>query len=141
MDYNQESVFNMALEYLKDISRSLKMCKIYSARENIDEWLKWLRSLYRELSVKLSSNEEKDILGDSNKIRELKKLTDNVIEKDEANFANIYYLVNNPELKITHKRTILFLLDALEVKIRKKLQEKGMLLPSKDDPRKAITRR
>jgi len=35
----------------------------------------------------------------------------------------------------------LFLLDKLEIKIRRKLQERGMLLPSKADPRFAILER
>lgn len=138
---SEESVFNMALEYLKDISTSLKMCKLYSSKEDIDNWLKWLRIVYRELSVKLKNEEIKDFIGNYNDKINIQKLTDNFIEPEEATFKNIYFLYNNPSLKFQYKKIIFFLMDALEIKIRRKLQERGMLLPSKDDPRFAVLKR
>lgn len=137
---SEESVFNFAVEYLKDISHSLKMCGMYSSYEDIDNWLRWLRITYRQLSVKLTPEEEKGILGDYEKKIDFKELTDDIIKDEEANFKNIYFLTHQRE-RIKHKKVILFLLDKLEVKLRKKLQEKGMLLPSKADPRFAILER
>ena len=83
----------------------------------------------------------KSVAGDPTVKIDVLTLTDEIIEDKEANLRMISYLINNPRLKITHKRVILYLLDALEIKIRKLAQKKGMLLPSKDDAMFAITRR
>ncbi len=137
----EESIFNMAVEYLKGFNQSLKMCKLYSSRGDIDSWVTWLRTAYRELSIKLDDKEMESLKGDPQKKIDLEKLTDQIIEDDEANFININFLMNKPKFKIQYKRTILYLLDTLEIKIRKLAQKKGMLLPSKSDPHYAITRR
>jgi len=137
---SEESVFNFALEYLKQIADALKMCCVYSTNQDVTNWCKWIRVLYRQLSIKLKPEEEADILGDNSKPVDITRLLDNVIDDDEANFKNIYFLMK-PEYLIQYKQTILFLLDRLEVKIRKMLQQKGMLLPSKADPRFAILER
>lgn len=134
---HEESVFNMALAYLKRIDKILYFCQQSAMSGNIDNWTNNLRGVYRELAVKLNDEEKKDITG-TDKTVNPQTLTDDVIEESEANFKNIYFLVNNPALKNEHKRTIMFLLDALEIKIRTKLQDKGMLLPSKQDPTRAI---
>lgn len=141
LPYQEESVFNMALAYLKRIDKLLYLCQQAAINGDTDAWTNYLRGVYREASVKFNNNEKKDISGDPKKKINLTTLTDNLIEEEEANFKNIYFLSNDLKLKNRHKRIILFLLDALEIKIRKKLQEKGMLLPSKDDPRMAITQR
>ncbi len=138
---SEESIFNMAVEYLKEFNNSLKMCKFYSSKNDIDGWLTWLRTAYRELSIKLNPEEMKSLAGDPKEKINILTLTDEIIEDKEANLRMINYLINNPRLKITHKRVILYLLDALEIKIRKLAQKKGMLLPSKDDAMFAITRR
>ena len=137
----EESIFNMAVEYLKEFNNSLKMCKFYSSKNDIDGWITWLRTAYRELTIKLNPEEMKDVAGDPTIKIDILTLTDEIIEDKEANLRMINYLINNPRLKITHKRIILYLLDALEIKIRKLAQKKGMLLPSKDDAQFAITRR
>ncbi len=137
----EESIFNMAVEYLKEFNNSLKMCKFYSSKNDIDGWITWLRTAYRELSIKLNEVEMKSVAGDPTEKINVLTLTDNIIEDKEANLRMISYLINNPRFKITHKRIILYLLDALEIKIRKLAQKKGMLLPSKDDAMFAITRR
>ena len=116
------------------------MCSYYAVNEDIDNWCKWLRNAYRQLSIKLKEKEDVDFLGDYKERIDFKKLTDNIIEDKEANFKNIYFLMK-PEYKRNHKKVILFLLDKLDIKIRRKLQERGMLLPSKADPRFAILER
>ena len=137
----EESIFNMAVEYLKEFNNSLKMCKFYSSKNDVDGWITWLRTAYRELSIKLNPEEMKSLAGDPTVKIDILTLTDEIIEDKEANLRMINCLINNPTLKITHKRIILYLLDALEIKIRKLAQKKGMLLPSKDDAMFAITRR
>lgn len=136
-DLNQESVFNMALAYLKRIDKLLYLCQQSAMSSNIENWTNNLRGVYREVSVKLNTEEKDDILGNNHKIN-VATLTDSVIKEEEANFKCIYFMMNDPRLKIKYKMTIMFLLDALEVKLRGKLQEKGMLLPSKQDPTKAV---
>ncbi|MFA6074033.1 MAG: hypothetical protein WC758_08000 [Candidatus Woesearchaeota archaeon] len=116
----EESAFNFAIEYLKDISTSLKMCKQYSSLGNADGWVAWLRIAYRELSCKTNKKEDEDF--------------DNY-------FRTINKLMNNREQRIINRTQILYLLDQLEIKIRKTLQAKGMLLPSKEDPRFAVLQR
>ena len=134
---NQESVFNMALAYLKRIDSILYFCQQSAMMGNVDNWTNNLRGIYREVSVKLSAEEKKEILGDETPIN-IVTLTDHVIEEKEATFKNVYFLLNNQGYKKQHKKKLMFLLDALEVKLRTKLQEKGMLLPSKQDPTKAV---
>ncbi len=134
---HDESVFNMALAYLKRIDKILYFCQQSAMSGNVDNWTNNLRGVYREVAVKLNKDERLEITG-ANKVIDREKLLDTNIEEEEANFKSIYYLLNDKTLKIQHKRTIMFLLDALEIKLRSKLQEKGMLLPSKQDPTKAI---
>ena len=117
---SDESAFNFALEYLKSISESLKMCKLHSSHGDIDGWVQWLRITYRELSCKLKEIED---------------------EEFDVIFKEVNKLINDKESKIKSKLLILYKLDQIEIKIRKKLQQKGMLLPSKDDPKFAVLQR
>ncbi len=135
--YQEESVFNMALAYLKRIDTLLYLCQQAAMAGHIDNWTNNLRGVYREVSVRLTDIEKEEILG-SNTTINLQTLTDDIIKEEEANFKSVYFLLNNKMYKAKHKKIIMFLLDALEVKLRKKLQKKGMLLPSKKDPTKAI---
>lgn len=139
--YQEESIFNMALAYLKRIDALLTLCQNAAFQIDVDGWTKHLRGVYRETSIRLTPDEKKDIEGDPLKKINIVTLTDNLIEPEEANFRNIYFMINNPTMKIKHKKIIMFLLDALEIKLRGMLQKKNMLLPSKDDPRMAITQR
>ncbi len=139
--YQEESVFNMALAYLKRIDKLLTLCQHSAFTGDINGWSNHLRGVYRESSIKLTPEEKEDIEGNPKVKINIKKLTDDIIEKEEANFRNIYFLINNPAFKIEYRRVIMFLLDALEIKLRGMLQKKNMLLPSKDDPRRAITQR
>ena len=58
---SEESAFNFAIEYLKSIKQSLDMCKLYSSRNDIANWYKWLRCVYREVSLKLTKDECKEV--------------------------------------------------------------------------------
>jgi hypothetical protein len=135
---SEQSVFNMAMAYLQRLDRLLYKCQEMALSQNIDGWRLHLRGVYRELSVKLNAEEDKDIQGDTAKKIIFKDLLDNYIKQDEANFRNIDAICSVPQFRFRYKTTILYLLDALEVKMRRKLQEKGMLLPSRADPRFAI---
>jgi len=117
---SEESAFNFAVEYLKDISTSLKMCKQYASNSNVDGWIAWLRITYRELACK--TNKEED-------------------EAFNIRFQEINKILNSPGERLKQKTKVLYLLDQLEIKLRKALQAKGMLLPSKADPRFAILER
>lgn len=140
-DKNTESVFNMAIAYLSRIHYLLNKCQESAFSQDIDSWRLFLRAVYRELSVKLSDIEKKEIDGDYMAKLDLNKLLDLNITSSEATFANINRLANNAEIKIKHRTIILYLLDELEIKIRGKLQQKGMLLPSRDNPNYAVLRR
>lgn len=135
---SDQSVFNMAMAYLKRLDNILYMCQASALKNDIDSWRQHLRAAYRELSVKLDEKEMLDIDGDYDKPFNLKELLDNAIKPEEATFANINRLSNNPQLRQQSKLIILRLLDALDIKIRKQLQAKGMLLPGRRDPRFAI---
>lgn len=138
---SEESVFNMAIAYLTRIDKLLYRCQEAAINQDIDSWRQNLGGVFRELSVKLNDTEETDIVGDMTKIKDLKTLLDNKITYEEATFANINYLANKQEVKIKYKTIILMLLDKLEIKIRRQLQKKGMLLPSRNDPRYAVLNR
>lgn len=135
---SEESIFNIAVAYLKRIDTLLYMCQQAAISENIEAWYKYLRAVFREASVKIKDKEEEEIVGTTKDKINLDTLLDKNVEEKEATFMNLNILMNNIQVKQKHKRTILFLLDALEIKIRRKLQEKGMLLPSKADVRSAI---
>jgi len=138
---SEESVFNMAFAYLKRIDRLLYFCQEAGTKQDIDAWLNYLRAVYREVSVKLvineKVNEENDILGTK---QDLEMDLNNLTSK-EANFRNINILINNLQTKNINKSRILFLLEQLDIKLRRQLQKKGMLLPSKDDPMWAVLKR
>ena len=150
MEYQEESIFNMALAYLKRIDKLLYLCNMSSLNGDILKWNNFLRAYYRELSIKFTDEEKEEIEGkepfliDINKSETLDNQEQSVLKnlkKDHANFNNINLLINNQRYYNTYRKQILFLLDALEIKLRGKMQEKGMGLPSKDDPRRAITKR
>jgi len=119
---SEESAFNFAVEYLKGISESLKMCKSACAESNPYEWYKWLRIVFREASVKLTDDEKSSEIDDFNN-----------------DFKAIVELLNSPNRM--NKNKAMTLLDNLEIKLRRKIQERGMLLPSKSDPKFAILQR
>jgi hypothetical protein len=139
MDHqSEESVFNMALAYLQRIDKLLYMCQEGAMTQNIPMWINALRGVYRELSVKLNDKEKEEILGNECKLINISKEKN---YNDFCNFRNINSLFNDPYNSRNNKHIILYLLDQLEIKIRFRLQEKGMLLPSKDDPRFAVLKR
>jgi hypothetical protein len=133
-----ESYFNMAIAYLIRIDKILTACWYCSYRKDIDGWQKNLRALYREICVKMNPAEEKDLLGNMNDppIENFKYIT-----TAQVNFTNLNRLINDPEKSVTNRREILYLLDQLEVKLRKHCQTKGMLLPGKSDPNFAVLER
>jgi hypothetical protein len=122
---SDESAFNFAIAYLEEISQSLKMCKYASAQGNAKEWYKWLRIAFRESSVKFhdgNKNGKKNEIEDfDDKFKEINNL---IVEEDR-----------------TKLNSILTKLDNLEIKLRRKIQERGMLLPSKSDPKFAVLER
>lgn len=117
---SEESVFNFAVEYLKGIKQSLECCKALAMQHNTRGWINQLRIVYRELSVKTNEEEDEDF---------------------EKLFEETYNLMKDEESEIENHSKIMRRLDALEIKLRKTLQNKGMLLPSKADPRFAILER
>ena len=138
---SEESVFNMALAYLQRIDKLLYKCQESALGHNIDSWRDNLMAVYRELSVKLKANEKEEIFGKLSDNIDIRKVCDLNIESSEVNFITINKLANNPTLKIKHKSIIFYLLNELDIKIRGKLQERGMLLPSKEDARFAVLKR
>jgi hypothetical protein len=150
MEYGEESVFNMALAYLKRIDKLLYICAMSSMKGDITNWNNALRSVFRELSIRLNETERNEFEGlesdiiDRNKDFLINDKENKLIlnlEKRHANFKNINLLMNNQIYQMKYRKQICFLLDEIEIKLRIKMQTKGMLLPSKDDPRRAITRR
>ena len=116
---SEQSAFNFAVEYLKSISKSLDMCKYAAASADTELWFSWLRTLYRELSAKTKKEED---------------------EAFDVLFGEVRKLMT-PQGKRTNAGEIMYKLDNIEIKLRKTLQKKGMLLPSKSDPRFAILER
>lgn len=115
---SDESAFNFAIEYLKSINNSLNMCKSYAAEKNFRGWYDWLRIAFRESTVKLRDPE---------------------IDEFNALFEEIADMMreNDPD----NNSTLLSKLDFLEIKLRRIIQARGMLLPSKSDPKFAILER
>ena len=152
---SDESAFNMAFAYLLETHKSLLLCQADARSGNIDGWIMDLRSAYRCLSIKTDPEKEEDweltgfkrVVGEDGNVtyenhgRVITPENIKSISYEDANFRNLYSIVNNPQLKSSSIMQIKFLLDSLEIKIRRKMQEKGMLLPSKDDPRFAVLKR
>jgi len=118
---SEESVFNMALAYLKRIDYLLWLCQISARRMDVDEWLNNLRAVQREISIKFKDDSESQPFEDI--------------------FKEINPLILNKQFKKTRKQEILLLLHKLEIKMRKFMQKKGMLLPSREDPRFAVLKK
>ncbi len=135
-DYHQESIFNMALAYLKRIDKLLYLSDMCAMQGNADKWTNTLNILFRELCVKLQPDEISELTGEDKDIEFIINHYDQCI-----NFRSLNKLCNHPRYSKTKRKILLYLLNELEMKIRIKMQVKGMLLPSKDDPRRAITRR
>ncbi len=139
MVYEEESIFNMALAYLKRIDKLLTLCDIHSMNKDIEKWNNTLLTLYREISIKLKTIEREDLTGmDETKIDNIENIN---LTEEHATLNNINRLINNPGHLQIYRKHILFLLHSLEIKMRTYMQSKSLLLPSKDDPRRAITRR
>lgn len=136
VDFHEESIFNMALAYLKRIDKLLYLSDMCAMQGNVEKWTNTLNILFRELCVRLTEEEIKELEGEDKEIM----FIINNYEKC-VNFRCVNKLCNNPRYSKTHRKILLYLLNALEMEIRKKMQLKGMLLPSKDDPRRSITRR
>jgi len=133
----EESIFNMAFAYLQRIDRLLYFCQEAATKQDVDAWLNYLRAVFRELSVKLKPEEKEEILG----TKRTEQINLDNIKEEDATFRNLNKLVNNTLTRTNNKSKILFLLDELDMKVSAKLQKKGILLPSKDDPRYAVTKR
>lgn len=114
---SNESAFNFAVEYLKSIKISFDQAKICAINRNIDGWYHWLLAAYREISLMTEEKEDEEI---------------------EDKLKNINKMLNNAEEKVTKIREILYELHLLEIKLRKLMQSKGMVLPKKSDPRYAV---
>lgn len=116
----EQSAWNMAAEYLKGIKMSLDRCKECAMRFDIDGWVSWLRCAYREASVKFKDTE---------------------MEVFENMFKEIWTLTNDKKNRRNNQSQIMFRLDILEIRIRRTIQAKGMLLPSKEDAMFAVLKR
>lgn len=130
---SDESVFNIAFAYLQRIDRILTMCWVNSNRMDLVGWHKNLKALYRELSIKLGPEEEVLIMGSPDDKMDLVHLS-----SKDATMYNINYIFNQPGGMNVYSKQLSFLLEQVEVKMRRQLQKKGMLLPSKNDPRYAV---
>lgn len=120
MPESDQSAFNMAVAYLKRIDTILNHCVFYSQRDDIHNWLRKVRALYRELSI-------------------VKLLPEQQTELDNA-FKEIY-LIYNKGINNMSRNRLLLKIDKLEIMLRRIAQQKGMLLAKKDDPRYAVLKR
>ena len=111
-----ESAFNFAIAYLKQIDDTLRICKTAQITRNKNLWISALHTLHTEISLKMSDDED-----------------DEIFEK----FKTINKDINNAE----DDSRIFTEMMKLEMELRKTIQRKGMALPSKDDPRWAVTKR
>lgn len=116
---SNESVFNMAMAYLKRIDILLYQTQTMANAGDVDGWLNKLRAIERELCVKLKKEEEEEL---------------------ETMFTNINKELT-PKNRITNKGKIMHNLHLVDKYMRKKLQQRGMLLPNRSDPRFAILER
>ena len=136
MEYQEESIFNMAFAYLKRIDKLLYLCDLSSKNHDVYEWTNILNILFREIVVKLTDDEIKIFEGEQ---MDIKFIINNL--DDCVNFRSVNLLCNNIRYSKVYRKELLYLLNKLEMNLRIKMQKKGMLLPSKDDPRRAITKR
>lgn len=116
---SDQSVFNMAMAYLQRIDRLLYKCQEAAHSGNIDAWLNCLYGIRREVSVKLKDTEPEELKG---------------------MFSEVVKLLT-PADRIKKRAEILNKLDEIDIYMRLKLQERGMLLPNRSDPRFAILER
>ena len=133
---NSESFFNMAFAYLGRIDRILTCCWYSSFNGDVHSWYKHLMALYREVSPKLSEEENAVVWGSKEDLT--KPLNIECITNDNAKFIYVNRVMNSARMLVVHKKEIMQMLNLIEIKLRGCLQAKGMLLASKADPRYAI---
>lgn len=113
-----ESVFNMGLAYLKRIDTLLNYSAQYSISGDLQNWFQILLALSRELAP-FCDNRKKDIDDKVNKLSVKGLAKANVVEQINLNTQ----------------------LHNLEIDLRILMKKKGLLLPSKNDPRFAVLER
>lgn len=117
---SDQSFFNMGVAYLKRVDAILTMCSIYGSLDDPHKWIRQIRALYRELSIfRLAPEEQKEI---------------------DDSFQELYKEYNSGVTR-NNKGKILLMMDHLEIRLRRIAQEKGLLLPKKDDPRFSVLKR
>jgi len=117
---SSQSAFNFAVSYLEQIKDTLALCNMAQIQQSPTLWINYLNVLHTQLSAKTNNQEDSEIFGKFNEISKL---------------------LNDPDDRYDKKGEILGKLRLLEMKLRKMLQSKGMLLPSKDDPKFAVLKR
>ena len=115
-NHSEQSAFNFGVSYLMQIDHSFKMATQASADKDLEGWCSWSRAVFRYLSAKLSTEEDQEFI---------------------TLFNAVYEQINRNGLK-RKRMQIGLLLDEIDRQLKKKLQSKGMLLPSKNDPKYAI---
>ena len=117
---DSQSAFNFAVAYLEQIKETLALCNMAQIQHNPVLWINYLSVLHTQLSPKTNPTEDEDIFKD---------------------FNEIATMLNDPNDRVDKNGEILTKLRLLDMKLRKMLQRKGMLLPGKDDPKYAVLKR
>lgn len=133
---SDESYFNMAVAYFKRLDKLLYIADLCSMEGNVYGWNNVLNNVFREMCIKLTADEINQFKGKDADIIDIVKDLDNHI-----NFRATNKICNNPQYIRQYKKQALYILNELEMKMRIMMQKRGMLLPSKDDPERAITQR
>ena len=92
--------------------------------------------VWREITVKVDQDSWDFIYGKEAKLLETKD-----INYVNSTVMNVNCLINNPRYLIQGRKDILSMLSNIEIKMRRHMQEKDMLLPGKNDPKFAILNR
>ena len=113
VDKQQGSVFNMALETLKQMNYCSLGCLNARHEENYMDWFKWLYDLYFSLEFVLSEKETKVIA-------------------DKFKAAEMFVTAGMPNYTYNF---IFTRLKDIEISLKRAMHKYDLLLPSKDDPR------
>lgn len=130
-NYEQQTGFDMGISTLQRINYWIYHCNEYSFGENVVDWRKALKVLFREAYPFMKGDEQTDY---KNKM--------NMIDGDYKRFLdyqNNYYAQRNSKYNVYKPPTDIYgSLDSFDKELRVLLKKKGMLMKEGEDARFAM---
>lgn len=131
MPEEENSKFNIAVAYLMRLNKMLGLCSAYSMQGDLHNWFNTIRAVYREASIYIDEKDEHKFEGTEETNVKLEEPL--VVAKKNATFGSLNLIFNNTMYIKKYPGQMAFLLHHLEIKIRRYVQSKSILVPKHED--------